>query len=137
MIYRKIQKSDYDQINELWQSIDGLGISESDSEENITQFIENNPHLNYLCENKESVLGTILCGNDGRRGYIYHVAVRKDFQGKGIGKKLTDIALSKLQEQGIKKCHLFVYVDNEKGINFWNANGWEKREDLHLFSKNI
>ncbi|MFS8630463.1 MAG: GNAT family N-acetyltransferase, partial [Bacillales bacterium] len=97
-----------------------------------------NPLLSFVAvlpnqENK--IIGTSLCGHDGRRGYLYHVVVSDLYRNRGIGKSLVAKSLSGLKEQGIHKCHLFVYAKNELGKQFWTSTGWTLRKDIVIMSK--
>ncbi|MDK2906266.1 MAG: N-acetylglutamate synthase [Petrotoga sp.] len=128
---------DYEQMYRLWEKTEGMGLSESDTKENIERFLNKNPGLNFVCEDDGQIIGTILCGEDGRRGYLYHLAVDKNYRRNGIGEKLVNLVLSSLKEKGIIKCHLFVYYENEIGKTFWEKTGWYKREELIIYSRDI
>lgn len=126
---------DYNQIISLWEKTEVLGKSSADEKENLIFFLQRNPELNYVYKINNIIVGTILCGHDGRRGYIYHLTVDKNFRNQGIANLLINKSLSQLEELNINKCHLFVFKKNDSGINFWNKNGWEKRNDILMFSK--
>ena len=130
---------DYDQMIDLWKHTPGIGLSIADSKENIYRFLSRNKDLNFVCENQEEhrIVGTILCGHDSRRGYIYHLAVDDAYRKQGIGKALTARSLEQLRLLGISKCHLFVYNDNELALKFYEGTGWKKRTTLEIFSKDI
>jgi ribosomal protein S18 acetylase RimI-like enzyme len=128
---------DYDQMIALWTNMPGIGLSDADSEENITRFLERNAGLSLVCETDGRIVGTVLCGHDGRRGYIYHLAVDDALRKKGIGKKLIEQSLAGLQQAGIAKCHLFLFNDNEIAIAFYEKTGWKKRENLLIYSKEL
>lgn len=132
----EININDYDEIYALWLRTPGMGLSEADSRENIEKFLTRNNSLSFCASDNGRIIGTILCGHDARRGYIYHVTVAEEYRGKGIGHGLVEMSLQKLKEAGIGKCHLFVFADNELGNAFWNAKGWTKRDDIYVYSKN-
>lgn len=134
---RKLTIEDYGEIYQLWQSTPGVGISDSDSRENIQVFLKRNPNLSFVFESDQKIVGTILSGHDGRRGFIYHLAVDKDFRNHKIGFKLVEKCLWELKSVNILKCHLFVYDNNEIGKEFWNKLYWTKRDDILIFSKQI
>lgn len=136
-LYREATIKDYDQMYQLWGNTEGMGLSDSDTKENIEKFLNKNQGLNYVCEEEEKIIGTILCGEDGRRGYLYHLAVDKEYRRSGIGKQLVEIVLKNLKKRGIIKCHLFVYYENELGKTFWEKTGWYKRDELLIYSKDI
>ena len=128
---------DYDRIVALWKRTTGIGLSDADTKENILRFLERNPGLSFVCESEKKILGTVLCGHDGRRGYIYHLAVDDASRKQGIGKKLMASSLEKLRLQGIAKCHLFLYTDNETAMRFYEKTGWMKRGNLLIYSKDL
>jgi ribosomal protein S18 acetylase RimI-like enzyme len=133
--YREMTIEDYDRIYQFWSSTDGMGLSEADSRHNIDVFLQRNKGLSFVCEDGSKIVGTILCGHDGRRGYIYHVAVDENYRRKGIGRELVAKALNGLTQEGITKCHLFVFFTNELGMTFWSSLGWELRKDIAIYSK--
>lgn len=134
---REIHIDDYNEIHTLWNNTPGMGLSDADSCDNIAKFLNRNKGLSFCYEKDGKIIGTILCGHDGRRGYIYHVTVAREFRGRGIGRELVEKSLVKLKEDGIAKCHLFVFADNEIGNSFWGSTGWIIRNDIIVYSKNI
>jgi putative acetyltransferase len=100
-------------------------------------FLKRNPGMSFIARYKGNVVGAILSGHDGRRGYVYHLAVREDFRNKGVGRQLVDKCVVALKNAGIKKCHILVFNNNLDGINFWNAVGWKFRSDISAISKEI
>ncbi|TBL70881.1 GNAT family N-acetyltransferase [Paenibacillus thalictri] len=136
-IIREMTIQDYEEMIRLWNKVEGLAISEADSKSNIEKYLTRNPGLSYVCEQDGAITGTILCGHDGRRGYIYHVAVDPDCRKQRIGNKLVQAALEKLAGEGIDKCHLFVLEDNVVGNRFWASVGWEKRSGFYVYSRNV
>lgn len=122
-----------DMLN-LWQSIPGLGVGLGDDEHSLQVFMSRNPATCLLLKNDEQIIGTVLAGYDGRRGYIYHLAVHPQFQQKGYGKWLLNQVLSELKALGAKKIHLFVYRNNEKAISFYLHNKWKLRGDIQVLS---
>ena len=127
--------TDYDLVIDLWKSTEGIGLSDADSKDNIKRFLHRNPGLSLVAQIDRELVGVVLCGNDGRRGYLHHLAVRKDQRLKGIGKELVRNCLQRLKMAKIDKCHLFVFRENEPGIGFWIKNGWQTRLDLHIMSR--
>jgi ribosomal protein S18 acetylase RimI-like enzyme len=127
----------YDQVMSLWQLCEGIGLSGADSKRNIKYYLERNPALSFVAQRNDVMVGAVLSGHDGRRGYIHHLAVHPDYRNKGIGKKLVERCLVALQSIGIQKCHLFIFNNNTEGIRFWNSIGWTQRFDISLISKTI
>jgi N-acetylglutamate synthase len=131
---RTLDIEDYDLVINLWKTTEGVGLSDADSKDNINMFLQRNPGLSLVAEYGGELVGAILCGHDGRRGYLHHLAVRQDQKLKGIGSELVKKSLKQLRAIGIKKCHIFVFQDNVQGIKFWTKQGWETRQDLHIMS---
>ncbi|WBW97306.1 GNAT family N-acetyltransferase [Oceanirhabdus sp. W0125-5] len=135
--FERMTIKSYGEIYDMWNSIQGIGVSDADSKEAIERYLERNPSSSFVCYEENKLIGTILCGHDGRRGYIHHTCVLPEYRGRNIGKTLVEKALEELKKEGINKCHLFVFYDNELGNGFWNNVGWEKRSDLLIYSKRI
>lgn len=126
-----MSNEDYGEAYKLWTNTKGMGLrSLDDSETGIKKFLDRNPSTNFVCRIKGKLVGVILCGHDGRRGYIYHTAVDKENRKNGIGKCLVETAIEALDNEGIKKVALVVFSDNKNGNEFWEALGFIIREDL-------
>jgi len=133
IIIREMKVEDWQQMINLWQTTEGIGLGRSDTIEGLERFLNRNKGMSFVCEIDGKIVATIMCGHDGRRGFIYHLAVAKNFRSQGIGKRLVEKALQELRMQGIHKCHIFVMKDNEKGKDFWSKVGFQKRSDIEVF----
>jgi ribosomal protein S18 acetylase RimI-like enzyme len=131
---RPFRTSDYDEALALWRRCEGMGLSSADSREAITAYLERNPGTSLVAREAGVLVGTILCGHDGRRGYVHHLAVDPSHRRRSTGNRLVESALATLRARGIHKCHLFVYVDNDPAIGFWHRRGWEYRTDIAVMS---
>ncbi len=127
----------YDDVLALWRQCDGIGLSKADSRENIQAYLQRNPGMSFLATADGAVVGAVLCGHDGRRGYLHHLAVHPRFRRRGIGRQLVDRCLRALQQSGIQKCHLFIFNRNRDGIAFWKDVGWAPRNDISVISKSL
>lgn len=131
---RVMTMKDYDQVKELWNSIQGFGIrSMDDSREGVARFLKRNPTTSVVAEEDGKVVGAILCGHDGRRGCLYHVCVHKDYRMRGIGKSMVAFAMEALKKEEINKVSLIAFTKNDIGNAFWNEIAWTKREDLNYY----
>lgn len=128
---------DYPQVYQLWEMSDEIGLSSADSEHSIRLFLERNPGMSYTAWKGGELVGAVLCGHDGRRGYIHHLMVHPDYRREGIGHSLVSRCMYALTRIGIQKCHLFVYEDNDEGVKFWESLGWTKRVELDMMSREI
>jgi ribosomal protein S18 acetylase RimI-like enzyme len=131
MQIRKMLIDDYEDVYALWMSCVGMGLNNlDDSKEGISRFLKKNPDTCFIAIDENNLIGVIMVGNDGRRGYIYHTAVHPEYRKQGLGTKLVDTALQALRDEGINKVALVVFDRNDKGNAFWERRGFTKREDL-------
>jgi len=129
---------DYEGVYRLWLNTPGMGLNTTDdSGEGIQKYLDRNPNTCFVAERDREVIGVILSGHDGRRGFIYHAAVKVSERGSGIGSRLVDTAMSALEKEGINKVALVVYGRNESGNVFWEKCGFTVRDDLVYRNKNI
>lgn len=125
---------DYDEIFELWMKIKGFGIrSVDDSREGIARFLRRNPTTSIVAEEDGRIVGSILCGHDGRRGCFYHVCVDPEYRMRGIGRSMVVKAMEALRKEEINKVCLIAFTENDIGNAFWNEIGWTKRLDLNYY----
>lgn len=132
MTIREMLSDDIGRALAFWRGTPGMGLrSLDDTEAGIAAFLRRNPGLSFVAETDDGVLvGAILCGHDGRRGSLYHLAVAQAARGQGVGRALAEAALDALRGEGIKKASLVVFRNNENGNAFWEAIGFRSRDDL-------
>ena len=131
MSIRLMTINDYEKVYELWKSCAGMGLNNlDDSKEGVEKFLERNPDTCFVADVDNNIVGVIIVGNDGRRGYIYHTAVNPQYRKQGIAKSLVDTAMTALQKIGINKAALVVFDRNEIGNDFWEKMGFTIRDDL-------
>lgn len=122
---------DYEKVYKLWINTSGMGMrSLDDSFQGIDKFIKRNPTTNFIAKLENKVIGVILCGHDGRRGYIYHTAVDCEYRGTGIGKALVNAVIEALRKEEINKVALVAFASNDVGNRFWESIGFKERDDL-------
>jgi ribosomal protein S18 acetylase RimI-like enzyme len=137
MKIRPMVMTDYPVVINLWKNTENIGISDADNPEQVKLFLERNPGLCFVALKDDQIIGAVLGGHDGRRGAIYHLAVRLDFRGQGYGSALLEHCLAGFASIGIERCHIHVYADNLAGLEFWQKHGWFLRPELVLLSKDI
>lgn len=138
MQIRLMTINDYEDVYKTWLSCKGMGLNSlDDSKDGIEKFLKRNPETCFVAIEENKIIGSIMVGNDGRRGYIYHTAVSTNQQRKGIGKKLVETAINALEKQGINKVALVVFEKNTTGNEFWKGIGFVERNDLVYRNKNI
>ncbi len=134
MEYRELNLTDYGAILDLWKNTEGVGLRDSDSFEGIAKYLKRNPGLSFVAVKDEKVIGTIMSGHDGKRGYIQHLAVHHDYRKMGVATKLIDLALVALSADGILKSHIHIFANNFEGKKYWSNRGWLERKDVVIYS---
>lgn len=123
---RQFCPDDYDAAVDLWNRVEGLEIAEGDAREGIALFLKRNPGYSRVVIAEDRIVAVALCGHDGRRGHIYHLAIDPKYQRRGLGKLLVEECLSGLRAAGIQRAIILVAGDNDRGQSFWRSVGWEK-----------
>lgn len=135
---KAMSMDDYENLFNMWKNTPNMGLrSLDDSREGISLFLKRNPETNFVAYEDNILVGAILCGHDGRRGYIYHTVVLPEYRGRKIGSTLVDMAVDALRREGITRVCLNVVETNEKGKDFWIKKGWEKKDFLGFYSRSI
>ena len=131
---RTMTIEDYQGVHDLWMSIKGFAIrSVDDSREGVEMFLKRNPTTSVVAVENGKIVGSILCGHDGRRGCLYHVCVAEQYRRRGIGKAMVIQAMNALKEEHVNKVSLIAFTQNDIGNAFWKCIGWTKREDLNYY----
>lgn len=127
----------YDKALALWRSDTHMGLSSADDREAMERFLRRNHGLSKVVFDGGQLIGTILCGHDGRRGYVYHLYIQPEHRRGGMAAALANACLDDLRREGIHKCHLFIFKDNEGGRTFWASTLWKHRDDIEVYSRDI
>ncbi len=134
MIIRAMTIEDYEDVYALWMSIKGFAMrSLDDSRDGVLRFLKRNPDTSVVAVEDGKIVGSILCGFDGRRGCLYHVCVHENYRRRGIGKAMVVYCMKALEKEEISKVSLIAFTQNDIGNAFWKEIGWTKREDLNYY----
>ena len=136
MTLRKMTIDDYDDIIAMFRATPGITVREVDSKDATRRYLERNPGLSFVAMVNERVVGCVMCGHDGRRGYLQHLVVKPEHRRHGIGKALVTACINSLKQIGIYKTHLFILKSNSLADAFWASNGWILRDEINLYSYN-
>lgn len=129
--------ANYDDVMALWKKAETIGLSSADEQKKIEAYLARNPGMSFVAKEKGTIVGAALCGHDGRRGYLHHLAVAESHRKIGLGRKLADRCIRSLRDAGIEKCHLFVFHRNKDGKAFWEKIGWTPRTDIQVVSREL
>ena len=137
-IIRVMNTEDYDRVYALWMSCKNMGFNNlDDSRQGIEKYLKRNPSTCFVAEQGDAIVGVVLAGHDGRRGFIHHMAVAEDCRRQGIATDLLGQALTALKEEGINKTALLVFNRNEAGNAFWERQGFTVRDDVTYRNKEL
>lgn len=125
---------DHTALVRLWSSFPGNAVTDADSPGGFAAFLERNGEFCFTALVNDEVAGSVMGGSDGRRGYIYHLAVGSRHQEKGIGAALMEKVEGALAGAGIEKAHLFIYSNNP-AVEFYRKIGWHVRTDITVMSR--
>jgi len=134
MHYRTMTINDYDAAIALWSESEGVRIRDADSRQGIEKYLLRNPGLSFVAEVEGDLVGTIMAGHDGKRGYVQHLSVADSHRRLGIATRLVSLCLEALKNEGIQKSHLMILPENEAAQTFWASQGWAYRSDILLYS---
>ena len=134
---REFVINDHDRAVALWEAEEGVEVCEGDSREEIEEYLKRNPGLSRVAEAGGEIVGAVLCGHDGRRGMIYHLAVAPNYRGRGIGKLLLDDCVRGLREAGLPRAIILVAGYNAAGHQFWLRNGFEDLDFVIAMTREI
>ena len=127
---------DYAEVIGLLRATPGVTVRDADSKEATAVYLARNPGLSFVATIGLKVVGCVMSGHDGRRGYLQHLVVLPEYRRQGVGEELTLSCIAALQGSGIEKVHLFVLKTNRLANNYWTSKGWQLREDLNMYSCN-
>ncbi len=131
---RVMSTADYDAVLELMQETPGISLRDADSREATERYLERNPGLSFVAEVDGGLVGCVMCGHDGRHGYLQHLLVLPAYRRQGIANALVERCLTSLAQLGIRKCHLDVFKSNDSAARYWQGQGWQLRTDIDRYS---
>jgi len=131
---RVMTLDDYDAVMEMMRSTPGISLRDADSRESTARYLARNPGMSFVAEAEGVLCGCVMCGHDGRRGYLQHLLVLPEYRRQGIANALVERCLSSLENLGIHKCHLDVFKTNLAAARYWQSQGWQLRTDIDRYS---
>ncbi|MGZ3422695.1 MAG: GNAT family N-acetyltransferase [Polyangiales bacterium] len=137
VLFRAMEVADLDEALALWGEAEGVIMRGADSPPAIARYLARNPGLSLVAREETRLVGAVLCGHDGRRGFLHHLAVASTHRRRGIGGALVERCSAALLREGIAKCHLMVHAGNSHGRAFWERRGWAVRDDIELMSRTL
>jgi ribosomal protein S18 acetylase RimI-like enzyme len=135
---RRMKLADYDDLVGLWQAAGLEHRPEGrDSRASIAKDLERPSSLYLLAWDGEEAVGSVLCTDDGRKGWINRLAVRPSHQRQGIATMLVQAAEEHFRELGINVFAIIVYRDNASSLALFHSLGYEDWEETIYLSKRM
>jgi len=135
MFLRSASTADHPRLIALWERTPGIQLCRDDEFEPFAAYLARNPDLSLVLEAEGALIGSLLVGHDGRRGYLQHLVVDAPYCGRGLARRMLDEALARLARLGIGKSHVFVLRDAPEALAFWEGQaGWGRRDDILVYS---
>lgn len=131
---RVMISADYDAVLKLMHNTPGISLRDADSREATERYLARNPEMSFVAEVQGRLIACVMCGHDGRRGYLQHLLVLPDYRRQGIAQALVERCLVALEQRGIHKCHLDVFKINTSAARYWQGQGWKLRTDIDRYS---
>ncbi|MCP5157033.1 MAG: GNAT family N-acetyltransferase [Ectothiorhodospiraceae bacterium] len=131
---RPMTIDDHDALVALLRSTPGVTLRAADGRDATARYLARNPGLSFVATDGDAVVGCVLAGHDGRRGYLQHLVVVPAARGRGLGARLVGQALDALAAEGIDKTHIDVLASNAEGLAWWVRRGWAHRDDIRRLS---
>lgn len=131
---RTMTSADYDAVLALMQNTPGISLRDADSREATERYLVRNPGLSFVAEAEGRLIACVMCGHDGRRGYLQHLLVLPAYRRQGIAQAMVERCLAALEQLGIHKCHLDVFKSNISAAQYWQGQGWTLRTDIDRYS---
>jgi len=128
---------DYDDACALWRAMREVELDDADTREKMAEYLQRNPAMSFVARHGDTMVGAVLCGHDGRRGYLHHLAVLPEYRNRGIGTRLVNACLAALGSHGIERCNIFIFSHNEPGKSYWTRTGWSRSPDVDVMYKYI
>ena len=131
---RPMSIGDYDSVTTMMKKTDGVTFRDADSREATQRYLLRNPGLSFVALEGEHIVGCIMSGHDGRRGYLQHLVVLPAHRKRGIASRLVEGCLEELERLGIHKSHIDVLHENHSAHAYWEGRGWRLRTDIRRYS---
>lgn len=137
--YRVMKDSDINLVLAFWQNINGVHMHSNGEEtyDAILSYLQRNPDLSFVAVCGSEIVGAVMCGHDGRRGYLNHLGISSEYRHRGIAKQLLNRVEKELIKLGIKKEALFVLCDNTSAQEFYEHIGWKEETIVKVYAKVI
>lgn len=136
LIIRDMTEEDYDDVVEVWRC-SGLKFSAEgrDSRDRVVGQLRDPTSIFFVAEVARKVVGTALCTQDGRKGWINRLAVLPEYRRRGIGGMMVREAENRFAALGLEVYCCLIMADNPVSQGMFSSKGYRHHEDVLYFSK--
>lgn len=126
--------NDCNRVYSLWARTPGMSVyTVDDSPQGLERYLKRNPTTSFIALDDSKTIASILCGHDGRTGYVYHTCVDQQYRETHIGTELLRRSLEALKAENISRVSLLTQKNNLAGNSFWTAKGWTLKRDTNCY----
>ena len=137
MTIRKMTAADYDRVYALWMSCKNMGFNDvDDSRAGIEKFLRRNPDTSFVAEENGEIIGVVLGGQDGRRGYIYHMSVAETHRRQGVAGQLLTGALRPCGKKALPRWRCWCSSGTKPGTHTGKARALSRGRTLSTATGN-
>ncbi len=124
---RALTPSDLPDVLALWRAVPEVELNDSDTPEQLAKYLARNPELSPVALADGKIVGAVLCGHDGRRGYLNHLAVATPYRNQGLGRALVGYCLTHLLRVEVSRCNAFALPNNPSARAFWQRMQFQEK----------
>jgi ribosomal protein S18 acetylase RimI-like enzyme len=132
MEIRPYQAADFDGLDALWREAFPDDPPRNRAAQSVPAKLALNDDLLFVAVEDDQIVGSIMAGYDGHRGWLYSVAVRQDAKRRGIGTGLVQTAEAALRRLGCAKINLQVRSTNAPVIAFYKGLGFSVEDHISM-----
>ena len=125
---REFTMADYEAVDGLWRRA-GLWMRPSDKADRVALKLTRDPDLFLVALAGHRIVGVTMGGWDGRRAYVYHLAVEPEWQRRGVASRLMDELEERFRAKGALKAKLQIVQGNDASAAFFGARGYRLESD--------
>lgn len=131
IVIREFALEDHDQVLALWLAA-GPGVDRrpSDERDQVELKLQRDPDLFLVATLEDRIVGAVMGGWDGRRAYVYHLAVAPELRRRGVADALMDELEDRFRAKGALKAKCQVFVHNDDSLAFFRQRGWDIEDGL-------
>jgi ribosomal protein S18 acetylase RimI-like enzyme len=131
IIIRNFKFSDREEVITLW-NLCGLIVPSNNPERDIELKMKFQPELFFVAESEDKIIGTVMTGYDGHRGWLNYLGVHPEYRKNGCGRQLIEYSIEKLKKLDCPKINLQVRNSNTAVKEFYKKLGFLDHDVVNM-----